>query len=413
MGINMEKSILWISACVPYDKVPHAGGKIHNYYLKYLKSHSDYKIKLLSFYWDSEKEMIDLDKYGIDYDLIERRIWHLPDILINTESVLNPWNRYAGINQNYTIIQIKKRIAEYVKQGLSPDVVILQWTEMIVLIDIIKEFYPDSIYIGIEEEVKFLGYERKATSSRGFNRVFSQIRYSRLKAIELSACSKCDRVILNNFKDLELLVECGVKRDLLTEWQPYFDSFIDEQYIGDKKQVVFYGAMWRIENIEAAIFLIKEVLPLIKDKNVEILIIGSSPPEELKKLESDRVHILGFVDSIKKYLKEGACFAAPLRKGAGIKIKILEAMSAGIPILTTGIGIEGIRAENGKEYYHCTSPQEYAKKIDELIINIELRYTISNNQKAFIKNRFDLKKSGNSFIGMMRELMERGNGKYF
>ena len=137
MGINMEKSILWISACVPYDKVPHAGGKIHNYYLKYLKSHSDYKIKLLSFYWDSEKEMIDLDKYGIDYDLIERRIWHLPDILINTESVLNPWNRYAGINQNYTIIQIKKRIAEYVKQGLSPDVVILQWTEMIVLISLI------------------------------------------------------------------------------------------------------------------------------------------------------------------------------------------------------------------------------------------------------------------------------------
>ena len=393
-----ERTILWISACVPYDKVPHAGGKIHNYYLKYLKSHSDYKIKLLSFYWAYEKEKIDLDEYGIDYDLIERKVWHFPDILINTESVLNPWNRYAGINQNYTIIQIKRKLAEYVKQGLSPDMVILQWTEMVVLIDAIRSFFPDSTFIGIEEEVKFLGYERKAADSKLFSRVFNKIRYNRLKAIELASCSKCNKVILNNPKDLELLIKCGVRRDLLTEWQPYFDSFIDEPYVGDKKQIVFYGAMWRIENIEAAVFLINEVLPLIKDKKVEILIIGSSPPEELKKLESNRVHILGFVDSVKNYLKESACFAAPLQKGAGIKIKILEAMSAGIPILTTDVGIEGIPAENGKEYIRCMTANDFSDSIDRFIKDNNKRIFVSNLEKEFINKKYNLEQSGQGFV---------------
>jgi hypothetical protein len=118
----MSKSVLWISACAPYDTVGHAGGKIHNYYLKYLKANSDFNIKLLTFYWANEKDKIDLDRYGIDYDLIERKIWHFPDILVNTESVLNPWNRYAGIDQNYTVIQFRRYLKKYKNEGLGQGV---------------------------------------------------------------------------------------------------------------------------------------------------------------------------------------------------------------------------------------------------------------------------------------------------
>ncbi len=400
-----DKSILWISAAVPYDKVPHAGGKIHNYYIKFLKAHSDCKLKLLSFYWAKEKEKIDLDSYGIDYDLIERKIWHLPDLLINAESILNPWNRYAGINQNYIVMQLRKKLSEYKKQNTYPDIVLLQWTEMVVLIDVVKQYFPNAKYIAIEEEVKFLGYERKANDSKGLLRsLFNQVRYNKLKAIELKACATCDRVILNNPKDKDLLLRCGLNENILMEWQPYFDSFIDNPYLGHKKYIIFYGAMGRHENEEAALWLIHKVLPLIKDPECEILIIGSSPTAELKTEESRRVHILGFVDDIGSYFKEGLCFAAPLHKGAGIKIKILESMSSGIPVLTTDIGIEGIPAENGKEYFHCDSAQEYATVIDKLVTDEELRKSISVNAKRFIRDRFDLQKSGERFLETLHNI---------
>ena len=65
-------NILWISACVPYDSVPHAGGKNHNFYLKQIfkKNHN---LELLSFYSSDEKDKIDLDKYGIKNHLICRK----------------------------------------------------------------------------------------------------------------------------------------------------------------------------------------------------------------------------------------------------------------------------------------------------------------------------------------------------
>ena len=400
-----EKNVLWISACVPYDTVGHAGGKIHNYYLKYLKANSDFNIKLLTFYWANEKDKIDLDRYGIDYDLIERKIWHFPDILVNTESVLNPWNRYAGIDQNYTVIQFRRYLKKYKNEGYRPDVVILQWTEMLVLIDIVKEFFPDASYVGVEEDVKFLNFERQLLKPNNTLKKFViNTRYKRLKTIEKAACSKCNKVILNNPKDHKLLENEGIDSNILTEWQPYFDSFIEVPYKGDKKQIILYGAMGRNENIEAAEILAKDILPLIKDKEVELLIIGAHPAVEVEALESDRVHVLGFVESIGEYFKDALCLAAPLRQGAGVKIKILEAMSAGIPVLTTDVGIEGIPAADGKEYMHCSSSEEFANKIDELAGDKNKGQYISENEKEFIRERFDLKKSADKFIKVLKLL---------
>lgn len=401
----MKNKVLWISASVPYDNVPHAGGKIHNFYLKYLKANSDCEIKLLTFYWKKEEESIDLDKYGIDYYAIERRIWAFPDILCNMESVLNPWNRYAGINQNYTVIELKKQLKKISKEGYIPDVIILQWTEMVVLIDVVKEYFPNASYIGIEEEVKYLGYQRRVSSAKSFLRKnINSVRYKKLKQIEIKACSRCHKVIMNNPKDRKLLEEQGVDSSLLVEWQPYFDSFVDQSYIGDKKQIIYYGAMGRSENVEATLWLVKEVLPLINDEEIEILIIGANPTQEIKELESDRVHVLGFVDSVCEYFTHGSCIAAPLKHGAGIKIKVLEAMSAGIPVLTTDVGIEGIPAKENEEYFRCVTPTEYAEAINKLCSDYNLRKHISDNEKAFIKKRFNLSESGNSFIKLINQL---------
>ena len=111
------KKVLWISASVPYDSVGHAGGKIHNYYLKYLKREGQCDIKLVSFYWKREQGSIDLQKYGIDSVLCERAIWKpFQRVFFNVESALNPFNRYAGVVQNYTIYQLFRVLKQLKKK---------------------------------------------------------------------------------------------------------------------------------------------------------------------------------------------------------------------------------------------------------------------------------------------------------
>ena len=97
------------------------------------------------------------------------------------------------------------------------------------------------------------------------------------------------------------------------------------------------------------------------------------------------------------------CLVAPLVLGAGIKVKILEALSSGIPVITNDIGIEGIPAQSGCEYIHCIKPEEYAKAIREIYtgaIDINL---MAFNAKKFMQ-RYSLEKSLSLYQNKLEEL---------
>ena len=82
--------------------------------------------------------------------------------------------------------------------------------------------------------------------------------------------------------------------------------------------------MSRPENYLSAIWFIDNVMPLLKSDNYRFVILGSRPPEELKKRECTKIVITGFVESIVPYFEKSMCMVAPLVLGAGIKVKIIE-----------------------------------------------------------------------------------------
>lgn len=400
------KKVLWISASVPYDSVGHAGGKIHNYYLKYLKKAGECDIKLVSFYWKKEVESIDLKEYEIDSILRERAIWHpISRIFLNVESAINPFNRYAGVVQNYTIYQLFKVLKHLKNENYMPDIIILQWTEIFLLLPQIKKMFPDAKYVGIEEDVTFLRYQRLYECEKNyFLRAIRKIKYKHLCKIETDVCNIADKVILNNEKDYKILQSKNISNEHLYIWQPYFESMLDKKYIGDQKNIIFYGAMAREENWKSAIWFVENVFSKIEDRSIKLLIIGSNPNEKLLKYANERINILGFVKDISEYFQHGLCMVAPLLIGAGVKIKVIEAMSAGIPVLTNDIGIEGIPAKRDIEYFHCESSQDYINTINVLKNNDDLKKEISENEKLFISQQFNLEKSANALVDLINKL---------
>lgn len=391
------KKMLWISLNVPYDTVNHAGGKSHNFYIKYFQRSKEFEIHLISFMYSNERINIDLDKYGIDNTLIEisdKKMKTFFRKIINIESTLNPFSKYVGIIPNFQRIHIQNTLKKFAK-GYDPDIIIVQWTQMIVFMPLIKKLFPSSIIVAIEEDVAFLGYYRKYEySSNLLIRKLNYYKYNKLKEIELNVLGMADIVTVNNPKDKNLIIEELKNKTDIIQISPYFDNYKSVERKKKNKNLLFFGAMQRKENYLSVIWFIENVLPLLRGAGIKMVVVGGNPSKQLMKYQSDMVEIKGYVKDITPFFSESLCLIAPLVLGAGIKIKVLEAFSSGIPVITNKIGIEGINAVPNKHYFHCETAEEYSETIKYLLNDYD-ETEISQNAKKLIDEEYNLENDMN------------------
>lgn len=397
--MKKKRKLLWVSYCMPYDKVPHAGGQTHNYYLKGVQKLGDFEIHLITFAQPDEVNKADLDDYGISYELnihltgLFRLFWNL----MNKINQLNVFDRKGGIPEPYVRFKLKSGLRHLFKRGYQPDVVVLQWTQMVLFEHYVKKLFPDTAIVSIEEDVSFLSYQRKyAAENNVLRKFFRKKALSNLMESEKTCLKASDLVVLSNHKDNLLLMDNGVSGNTW-EWSPYFQSLIKVTYVGDKKDILFYGAMNRAENWQSAIWFIKNVWTEIRDPEARFVIVGNRPNPKLLKYTSDRIITTGYVDDLTPYFRHSMCLVAPLLMGAGVKIKIIEGLSAGIPVLTNRIGIEGIDAIDRKHYFHCETPMEYIEVINRLLSGEIDGNRFTDNEKLLIKEIYNYKKSLGEF----------------
>lgn len=412
-GIIKKKNILYISLLAPYDKVDHAGGKVHNFYLKEMKSCGLFNIELLSMCWKREEKDLDLDRYGISnkiYVLDKNRAHKLVRKSISAFSYFNPFDKYGNLLLDYERYQYKKLIRNFFKKirrdGLeNPDIIILQWTQIIFLIDYVKKFFPKSKIIAIEEDVSFLSFYRRIDLCRNkLQKRIAVYRFQKVKKLELEVLEKADIIINNNHKDFLLLEKEGIEKEKLRELPIYFKSYDYIQRTEISHDILFYGAMSRPENYNSAIWFIENVMPLLYQEDIRFVIVGSRPNKALLEKQNEKIIVTGYVESVEPYFANCLCMVAPLVLGAGVKVKILEAMSSGIPVLTNSIGIEGIYAKKEVHFDFCTTPQEYATAIKRII---ELKQITNVEAQKYVRENYDLKNAFQKFI--RHELMEEGN----
>ena len=402
------KSILWISPFAPYDKVGHGGGQNHNYYVKYLHDNTESKITLLSVYNSDEKPLLDLDSYGINHILEEYNKKTIYSIFLNCLGKIWLW-RDGGLLNNVKCHLLKKLIRKYAVSGEKPDIIITQWTEASLLGNYLRRYFPNSKYVAIEEDVAFLGYERKYLETRGILRFYKKTKYIILKRKELDALKKCDLAVVLNKKDEKLLVDNGIQLNKIFRACSYHGFYEDAIYNPSDNDLLFYGAMNRPENYKSAIWFIENVLPKL-DEHYRLIIVGAKPVRELLAYQGERVIIKGFVEEVKPYFESCLCLVAPLLLGAGIKIKILEAMSAGMPVITNEIGAEGIGLTDGINYLHCSREQDYIDAIERLKDDAELRNVISRNARQHILCNFNAQEALKILNNRLEALVGKRNG---
>lgn len=398
--------ILWISSHAPYSSAPDAGGQTFNYYFNKIAHDPRFEVVLLSLGNDKKKDEIMRELDGIQCHLLSSTGSFLEKIkkIKNIDYKLNPWNKYANLISNYYGDRFLDEVKKLKKNGYIPTIIIFEWTNTLILASKIKKIYKHSKFVASEHDVTFVGYKRKAEYFKGFKKIHWHIKYRNEKKIETSALKLCDLVLPQNWDNRMLLVAEGIPEEKIQWLIPFFNNMIECPRKVNGKDILFFGAMARPENYLSAIWFIENVMPLINDMDIRFVVLGSNPPEKLKQYENSRIHITGFVDSVIPYFEQSVCLVAPLVLGAGIKVKIIEALSSGIPVITNDIGIEGIPAENGKEYLHCQTPEEFEKAIRLVFSNENLCKQLQNNAKNFIKNNYSINQSVNEYMDKLQVL---------
>jgi glycosyltransferase involved in cell wall biosynthesis len=212
----------------------------------------------------------------------------------------------------------------------------------------IFKIFPKAKYCAVEQDVTFLRLEREYKTESSFLRYhIMKFRYRYIKKKEISVLSKFDVVFTFNQKDKNLLENLNNVEVV----SPYFQKILFSENNDRKNIILFYGNMSRTENYLASIWFIENVFPYLFGMDLKFVILGANPNQILYKYQTHNILITGYQKDISVWFQKALCLVAPLELGAGIKIKVLEALSAGVPVLCSDIASEGIDINDTIEYF--------------------------------------------------------------
>ena len=155
--------------------------------------------------------------------------------------------------------------------------------------------------------------------------------------------------------------------------------------------LVFVGGLDYFANIDAVCFFTKQVLPLLQSKypQTTLSLVGSNPSAEVLKLaQCPGVTVTGRVPYIVEYLHQATVSIVPLRTGFGIKNKTLESMAAGVPVVSSDRGLEGLSVENPLIALRANTVSEYVECISRLFDDSNLRSELSKRGRSLIEQDF-------------------------
>jgi glycosyltransferase involved in cell wall biosynthesis len=175
-----------------------------------------------------------------------------------------------------------------------------------------------------------------------------------------------------------------------------------------KHAILFVGSMDYHANIDAVTWFSRTAWPEIarNHPNLHFTIVGRNPAPEVRALASDRIRITGTVDDVRPFYASAVAAVVPLRFGGGTRLKILEAMAAGVPVVSTRMGAEGIEAEDDVHLLLADCGREIAAAFRRIASSAETRARLSVAAHALVQRVYDWSVIGKQLYGIHTDLVE-------
>ena len=160
---------------------------------------------------------------------------------------------------------------------------------------------------------------------------------------------------------------------------------------GRVPSLLFVGHMGYEPNVDAALFLTRDILPRVRRAvpDAELWLVGRNPSPTVSQLQGDGVYVSGTVSDLHPYYSRSAVCVVPLRAGGGTRLKILEAMALNRPVVATTIGSEGLDAVDGEHLLNADGAEAFARQVVRTLQDRELSRRLAANARQFAVSRYD------------------------
>lgn len=272
---------------------------------------------------------------------------------------------------------------------------------------LIETWKPDMIYCQLLRTAKYMrnihnvrkvidfqdafskGIERRLKTDPWYWKPILRSELNRLNSYEQQVFKNFDHCTIISEQDREqlpfeqrnevIIVRNGVELD---DFQPSTElKTVD---------VLFAGNMGYPPNVDAAIFLAIEVMPIVRVRipNAKLMLAGARPDPKVKELANELTEVTGWVDDIRDCYAKAKVFVAPMMIGTGLQNKLLEAMAMEIPCITSTLANNALKATPNEQILIAESPHEYANQIIELFENQEKAKLIAANGHNLVSEQF-------------------------
>ena len=230
--------------------------------------------------------------------------------------------------------------------------------------------------------------EKGETSAASYRRIllFESSLHRRVDAV-----MTCSAIDLDVFQHLNSHQLCGaVVPNGVTLAKQSYDAGVRNN---DCVNVIFCGSLDYGPNREGMAWFHANVWPLLQAAlpAVTLTVVGSGKPDAaLERIRQDPAVVWrGYVNDVRPHYNEAALSIVPLLSGSGTRLKILEAMALGVPVVATAVGAEGITAESGRHLLIANTAEDFAAAVVALLRNKSKRLEIQKNARDLVTERYD------------------------
>jgi glycosyltransferase involved in cell wall biosynthesis len=218
-------------------------------------------------------------------------------------------------------------------------------------------------------------------------------QWHKFERFERDVFSQVTRVVAVSDQDSQLIrehfgcnqvsvVDNGIDRG-------YYEPVAPER---DPNQILFLGSLdWR-PNLDAIGLLLDQIFPAVKaaEPSARLVIVGRRPPQRLVRRVAgmDGLEIHADVPDVRPFLAQSGVMAVPLRIGGGSRLKILEALACGLPVVSTHVGAEGLELEPGQHYIAADEPETMARQLVACIRNPHPPRQMAERCRALVLDRY-------------------------
>ena len=301
----------------------------------------------------------------------------------------NGANYIASLNSlEINVLQGYTDIRRYLQQwGNTLSAVIISRPEMgKQYLSLVRTYAPKAQLDYDTVDLYYLRFQRGAELTGNPKLVKKAQEYHQL---EMLCCTTADRVFA--ITDTEKTVIQQNWPNTQVEVIPNIHSVkVSPSPWSAREGLVFIGGYDHQPNVDAVVWFVQEILPIITKNipGIKFTILGSNPPEALNSLISSNVKVEGWVPDPEPYFSAARVFVAPLRYGAGMKGKVGQAMSLGLPVVTTQIGAEGMQLKDNVHALIADTPEAFAAAVVRLYNDEVLWKRIQRDAAAHIDKNF-------------------------